>query len=298
MDHITHLHNAGINPADVDLSRVGVWQRLPTTDKPRRRNGRVMVFQDRPLRFWYRNEATGLSGYFAEEGGFASKMDLRQLAMAREESDRQRAEAQSAAAEKATKAWQESEPADPAHPYLVRKQIQPHGLRQSEDEYLIVPMRSGGLIWSIQTIDWEGNKRYLPGGRKTGCYFGIGGAPTDALLICEGFATGASLFECLAIPVAVAFDCSNLLPVGQALRKRYPHLRLIFCADDDRHTASNPGLAHAKAAATATRGYVAYPMFGSMVTELTDFNDMAVAYGPEFVREHFRVLLEEWRVAQ
>ena len=32
MDFATHLYNAGIDSADVDQCRVGVWQRLPTVE--------------------------------------------------------------------------------------------------------------------------------------------------------------------------------------------------------------------------------------------------------------------------
>ena len=38
------LIDAGIDPADVNMNHVGEWQRVPTTDKPRRRNGSVKVY--------------------------------------------------------------------------------------------------------------------------------------------------------------------------------------------------------------------------------------------------------------
>ena len=298
MDFITCFHNAGIDPADVDLSRVGVWQRLPTIDKPNRRNGRVMIFNDRPLRFWYSNLATAISGYYADSdvpgGSFVSRPDFGRMIRARKQQESEREQSQADAAQRAVRAWNESAPADPLHPYLVQKGVQPHGIRELEDHHLVIPMRFGGLIWSVQTIAPDGSKRYLAGGRKTGCYCAIGSKPDDVLLLAEGFATGASLFECLSLPVAICFDAGNLLPVGLALRKQHPSVELIFCADNDLKTAGNPGVAHAKAAAAATRGYVVVPEFGLIAAtkeDLTDFNDMHRRYGRGFVRDHFKEVL-------
>ena len=57
--------------------------------------------------------------------------------------------------------------------------------------------------------------------------------PGGQILIAEGYATAASLYEATSLTVAVACDCANLRPVGEALRKKYPAAMLIFCADDD-----------------------------------------------------------------
>ena len=54
------------------------------------------------------------------------------------------------------------------------------------------------------------------------------------LIICEGVATGLSLYECTGYPVAVAFDAGNLEPVAKVMRARMPNLRIVIAADDDR----------------------------------------------------------------
>ena len=128
MDVITHLCNAGISIGDVDLSQVGVWQRLPTTDKPTKRNGRVHVFAARPLRLFYQNFATGIRGYCSEAGGFVSRDDLSAMRTARELSQQERARCRAEASEKAKRLWDESGPASPEHPYLTRKQVRPYDL--------------------------------------------------------------------------------------------------------------------------------------------------------------------------
>jgi hypothetical protein len=104
------------------------------------------------------------------------------------------------------------------------------------------------------------------------------------LCLCEGFATGASIHEATGYPVAVGFNAGNLLAVAKALRKRFPELDLLVCADDDVCTPGNPGLAQAKEAAYAIGGRLAVPDFGENRPEgATDFNDLHRHAGLEAV---------------
>ena len=107
---------------------------------------------------------------------------------------------------------------------------------------LVVPVRGGSELHSLQFIDADGSKRFLSGGQVRGHYFSIGAA-SDVVAVVEGYATGASVFECAGCAVAVAFDCGNLEPVARAMRAKFPAARLIICADDDHKTEGNPGLA-------------------------------------------------------
>ena len=86
----------------------------------------------------------------------------------------------------------------------------------------------------------------------------------EPLCLCEGYATGASIYEATSYPVAVAFNTGNLLPVAQSLRARFPDSRLVLCADDDAATDGNPGLTKAKEAARAVGGLLAVPDFGEI----------------------------------
>jgi putative DNA primase/helicase len=70
-----------------------------------------------------------------------------------------------------------------------------------------------------------------------------------------------SVYEATGYAVVVAFDCYNLLPVALELRAKYPAVRIILCADDDRYTAGNPGLTKAAEAAKAVDGLIAMPVF-------------------------------------
>ena len=174
------------------------------------------------------------------------------------------------AAESAQAYWQVAAAAHPAHPYLVRKAVKPHGIRQS-DRFLLIPMRDiDGVLWNVQTINAAGMKLFRKDARKTGTYHAIGAPVLDVLHIAEGYATAASIHEATLQPVAVAFDCGNLAPVARALRAKYPQARIVLCADNDVHTEGNPGLTKARAAATAISGLLAIPPAG-----FNDFNDAA-----------------------
>jgi putative DNA primase/helicase len=170
--------------------------------------------------------------------------------------------------------WQSAKPADPKHPYLIRKRVMPHNLRQSGDK-LIVPLQdTSGAIWSLQTIYPDGTKRFTTGGRTKGLFSLIGDLSTKGqILICEGWATGASLFEHLADPVLCAMNAGNLLPVAESARATW-NQQLVICGDDDRKTEGNPGKTFATKAALAVGALTAFPEFDDDFG--SDFNDYFV----------------------
>ncbi len=292
------LADAGIDLRDVDVHRVGDWQRLATADKPRKRNGAVLIFESRPLRLFFRNFATGIEGYAADGGGFISRDDMSAMRRAQKRVQRERERNQATAAEDAKQIWEEAAPADPEHPYLVKKQVQPHGIRQLEHK-LIIPMYDVlGLLWSTQAIFADGMKRYMSGGRTSGNYYPITSASVvDVLVLAEGFATGATIHECTAYPVAVCFDAQNLVKVAESLRRKYPAAHFVIAADNDVMTPNNPGMEYATKAAARSRGQVIYPQFGELGYEekLTDWNDMVCWYSPETVTKLFTEALDHGR---
>lgn len=196
------------------------------------------------------------------------------------ERDAEKVREQAEAAIKAAAIWEAARPAPNDHPYLVRKGIKPSGARLHNDA-LVIAMRSGGEIRSLQFIGPDGDKRFLTGGRVAGCYFSMG-TPKGAAALCiaEGFATGATIHEATGYPVAVAFAAGNLGSVAKAMRERFAELRLIICADDDVATEGNPGITKATEAARAVGGVVAIPDFGDDRPQgATDFNDLAQLRG-------------------
>lgn len=182
-------------------------------------------------------------------------------------------------AQKAAYIWSRCKPAPEDHPYLVRKVIKPHGTRQDRHGNLVMPLLNiHNQIRSLQFIAPDGTKRLLTGGEKRGCFFGIGckGEHPEAF-ICEGFATGASIFESSNKPVFVAIDSGNLKPVAEAIHAKYPDLRIIIACDDDWQSSPNVGLEKGIEAARAVNGRYVVPNFEGLPRgdKDSDFNDLA-----------------------
>lgn len=184
------------------------------------------------------------------------------------------------AKEQALNHWNNAPLANANHPYLLRKQCGAYGIKQS-GQYLLIPVCDlDGVLQGLQFIDPNGKKQFLSGTAKRGHFCLIGAALThpQGVYLCEGYATGASLFEAYHQPVLVAFDAGNLLPVAQMYKKRYPNQCLTVCADNDRKTVNNPGLSKARAVIQQLPdvGLIVPEFPQSASIELSDFNDLIV----------------------
>jgi putative DNA primase/helicase len=159
---------------------------------------------------------------------------------------------------RAAKLWALARLADDAHPYLQRKRI--GALARQLNGALVVPARdAAGVLHTLQFIGADGGKRFLSGGRIAGCYYAMGRVGNE-VLVCEGFATAATVFMATGQATAAAFNCGNLQAVASAARQ-VPHARIVVCADNDQGTPGNPGLTKATEAARAVGGFVAVPRF-------------------------------------
>ncbi len=187
-----------------------------------------------------------------------------------------------AAAARAARIWESAQPAPADHPYLQRKQVGPNGLRCDSFGNLIVPLRDAeGMLHTIETITPMGEKRYLGGGAKAGHFSTIGAAlaAADSFLICEGWATGASLHEATGLPVVAAMDAGNLAPVANQLRRTYPDTAITIVADNDDKPGRdiNPGVTAATRAAVSIDARLAVPPAPG------DANDLAILKGAHAV---------------
>ncbi len=168
------------------------------------------------------------------------------------------------------------------HPYLKKKQVGNYGLFAREDtNLLVIPLYApGGKIISFQTIDPEGQKRFMAGeGSKTGACFPLPGNEA-VVCICEGYATGATIHETTGYKVLCAMDAGNLEPVAKTAKAKWPQANLIICADNDHKTPGNPGRTKGKKVADKLGGSCVWPTG----IEGSDFNDMAAELGPGAVR--------------
>ena len=202
--------------------------------------------------------------------------------------DADRVASQAVAAEKAEDEVGTYADASADHPYLIRKHIEPHGIKIDRAGRLVVPViDQHGEILSYQTIDAEGNKRFLKGGKIEGGFFELRGN-RKIIFIGEGFATCASIHEATGYTVMVAFDCGNLAKVAKAAREMFPGSRIVIGADNDQFTDGNPGVTKGRAAAALVFGEIVYPSFSeSDMTDNkpTDFNDLHCLQGLDAVKD-------------
>lgn len=211
------------------------------------------------------------------------------------------------AARRAMAMWNKLSPTGSCQ-YLEAKGVQGHGLRYHEGVAYLPMLDTSGNIHGLQVLLPKGHKRieqtarnkdFWPHGLiKKGHYFQLG-AVRDIVLIAEGYATAASLFEATQLPVIVAFDAGNLLPVAEAIKKRHRSVKVLICADDDFKSEGNPGMSAASSAALATNGATIAPAF-TVSREvgkkgLTDFNDLHSAEGLHTVRNQIEARLDELR---
>ena len=185
---------------------------------------------------------------------------------------------------KAVDLWIKAQLASAASAYLMGKQVGAYGIKQLGSLLLLPLLDINGYLRNIQTIAPDGTKRFLKGGIAHGVFVPIGTLQgAKRAYLCEGYATGASLYEAYNEPVICALFAGNLLHVAQAIRAKYPTLPLILVADNDRLTAQktgvNVGVSKAKAVAdTVALVTVLIPEFDDNAPlSLTDFND-AVNY--------------------
>ena len=183
-------------------------------------------------------------------------------------------ERQRSTAEWAQRIWRDSSPAPADHPYLATKGVKSYGLRASGDE-LLVPMASSGEIVNLQRITPDGEKKFLAGGRVKGCYFAIG-KPDGVLYVVEGLATASSVHAATGAAVAVGFSAGNLRSVAEALRAKFPAMRIVIAGDNDKN---GTGQRAALEAACTIGALVAIPS-----TEGRDWNEVHQAEGLDAVR--------------
>jgi putative DNA primase/helicase len=272
------MAEAGIEPQDnIGIIADGQIHRFRVAgDKPGSRNGWYVLHQDARPYGVYGSWRTGERKVWSTGGqqnlSPAEQMEVRRRSFARHmERKRQTRIKHETAAERAAGLWGTSTPADPNHPYLQRKKIPPFGARQSGDDLVLrlIDLESR-TISSLQYIRADGTKRLLSGGRKQGCVIHINGRLPEArrVLICEGFATGASL-ACTESEslVLAAIDAGNLHSVATEARRAWPDRELVICADADP-----VGKAKGRAAAIAAGALIAVPEFPEG-TEGSDWND-------------------------
>jgi putative DNA primase/helicase len=188
------------------------------------------------------------------------------------------------------------------HPYAAFKRVF-LGLRVKRGAWpqcgwhdaLLVPLYDRDQkLWTIEAINTEGDKNFLKGGRKKGCFYPFGTiSGADRVLIGEGLATVAAVYAATSTPAVAAMGAGSLLYVALAIRELAPRAQIILLADNDiKSDGSNIGVKAATEAAKAVSGIVAIPELNN---EECDFWDLWDKKGEEVVRD---VLSKATKVAE
>ena len=208
-------------------------------------------------------------------------------------------------------------PAPADHPYLLAKDIEPHGSLIDLAGPLLIPggekwpqrwSASGNLLIPIRTVDGEliGAQSIAPDGRKSlprgGTLAGgvhLIGDQTSinefGVVIAEGFATAATIHELTGLAVAAAFSANNLEAAARACRQVWPDAPIAIAGDNDHQKERqrdargrpkpNAGRIAAEQAANAVDGVALIPSF-SADDPGSDWNDVSAGGGKaEFLRQ-------------
>jgi len=139
------------------------------------------------------------------------------------------------------------------HPYLTKKQIEPHGLRllpvgvrglpqrvQGKGDLLFAPLRDvKGVLWGCELIAGDGSKASGFGSRRPGVFFPVKGG--ENLWVCEGVATAISLHMETGDSVAACAGASQIAYAVQSLKTAFPGRQVMIMADDDSAGLSAAG---------------------------------------------------------
>jgi hypothetical protein len=186
--------------------------------------------------------------------------------------------------------------------YLARKgvlQAMKHlsGMLYAKD-HLACPVHDiNGSVMSYQKIYDTGSKSSLKGHSMKGGFFSIGLHEKNSLdefneiLICEGLATGCSLYLATSIPTIVTFGTGNFGEVIRKIKGVFPSHKIMVCGDF--HEEGSDAQKKTIEAASTYECYICFPYAAFGIPSGFDFNDLHQKHGLEEVafqiKEAFKI---------
>ena len=175
------------------------------------------------------------------------------------------------------------EPATDNNAYLQRKGVPcVAGLKQDGQDLIVPSFDYKDDVTGLLRIKSDGEKCLVPG--SPWGVFTIQGLPDTVnqnVLVCEGIATGISLWYSTFATVVVAGCAGNMTAGAGYAKEHFPGHPVICCADNDNSGGENVGLSAARQAAMVHGCFVAVPPAAD--GEKMDFNDLYIKYGREKV---------------
>lgn len=300
---LSSMNAAGFTPRTIELDTNDFVRFDAPGDKAGRRNAFYKVKTGSYPVAWFGDWKTGETHqwqFFTRD-----QLSTKEWKQVQAEQRRLKAEAQLETetrhrerAEDARRKWDEASADVAGHPYLQRKMIDPaKGLRlhvgKDGTQLVVVPMWAFDMngnprLWNLQYIAPDGSKMFMKGGRIDGTFFSLrGSSEKPIILLCEGVATGFTLWRATGLSVMVAFNSGNLPKVARELQEWRPMADVLICADDDAVEPHdwqercpgkpwvNAGVKAAEKAAKACGCKWVGPHFAAgPARDRTDFNDL------------------------
>jgi antirestriction protein ArdC/phage/plasmid primase-like uncharacterized protein len=209
------------------------------------------------------------------------------------------------------------------HPYLRRKGVGAHGNGIGVDQAgplmiaggedtpqawsakgnLIIPLHTvTGLLIGVQSIGADGRKTFARGGHLQGGMYWLGREEDreKSIVIAEGYATAATIYELTGLAVAAAFTAGNLEPVARACHEQYRAAQIYIAGDNDHRRAlehdangrpkANVGRLAAERAAEASGGFAMLPHFEANDPG-SDWNDLMLSKGRSECRRQWEQII-------
>ena len=311
------LAKLGIQPYnDSDIILDGELHRYRVhDDKPSKKSGAIMIHTDGwPAGYvqdWRKgikeNWKYDISGLDDEQKKYFNSEEYRKKCEEQERKAREKRKAkQCEASEAACRLWERLKPAPTDHPYLLRKNVcsiayigDTEALRYNPNtKCLAIPLRDiDRRFISIQWIpEAEGEQKlFFKGTGLSGAFWciwfhNVNKDYRGTILLGEGFATMAKVFELTGQPCVAAMSCYRLEEIAKIFREKYPNAKIIIMADNDHDTerkyGKNPGLLYAQIVRKSSvfgkplADGISYPLFEPH-EKGSDWDDYALIHGDE-----------------
>lgn len=271
------LCSEGLKPSGrlIKQNGIGIIRFHVEGDNRAKANGWIAFFEGGAN---FGSWSTGQKGTWFEDG--AVKVDREEVQRRTKVAREQIKSLQDEAASKATWILNNSTTANDSNEYLTRKRVRSYGLKSYKGALVVPAYNIEGKLRTLQFISDDGTKSFLSGGEIEGCFFVIGWRKCGAVVICEGYSTGATIHQATGLPVIVAFNSGNLPVVAKGIRKKVgARCVIVIASDNDRLLAEkkpkvgNVGIKKGFDAANACGGSLIYPVFEQGESG-SDFNDI------------------------
>lgn len=171
------------------------------------------------------------------------------------------------------------------HPYLEAKGITGFSVKVSNESIIVPIYNIDGELVGAQAIAPDGTKKNWPKSTCSGGFYTIGDIHQGNVCIAEGYATGISAHQASGKPVIIAFGCSNMARVAEAVIAKGITKTVDLLQDNDQ--------AGDKIAKEWENKNIGTVYKTPDLEEGNDWNDAAKELGLEAVRNLFLSMDEE-----